>query len=645
MHRDKKLGLALGILLVGIVAAFFFRNEPRKDSDLPRLEDAQALDDAIEEKPIAPYLPDEHPSELGEATESLAAFGGTEASQTSGSSADGGAASLIDDDWSFLQEGDENDLLTQANPGPPDPIRQHEIPPAPAEIQIDDVNAGWQITGESPRPGAASRNSGRSQTSDTYRENRPSVRSVSQSRAVETSSSRDTVAAKPSAYSRTSRSHVGSRTTDTAPISRTATSTRQPATAGSTSRRTFRVNEYRVQAGDTLTGLSSRFLGTHKRYSELYEANRDRMKSPDDLKAGMLIRIPEATVARSEPAPTAFEQSEAPTTVDEPASTGNTVARSTAFGESPESDSPPRGTTSLETDFLEDGDRLPAESSALKQLDELSGFDEDLSGGSTSDRSQSASGTTASEKTAGENTVAGRESVSDDTPPSPAESRDSSFGGDDQPFGSEEEADEMEQPGPIAAVESGEKSTGEPAGRAEQRIARTEENATSRKVEAKSVSVQSGSPEPPSRRTPENPYGLYLIEPVDTADEDSEPEPAAARAAQSPAVSERAVLKQKFVPARSPLANRRPAAPVDTTRTAPVNPPAGRSTSNRAEPNSALRPGTWVIRRGDTLEGIAVKVYGRRSAATTIFEANRDQLRNPNLLRPGMELRLPIPAR
>ncbi|MCA9115710.1 MAG: LysM peptidoglycan-binding domain-containing protein, partial [Planctomycetaceae bacterium] len=314
-------------------------------------------------------------------------------------------------------------------------------------------------------------------------------------------------------------------------------------------------------------------------------------------------------------------------------------------GESPESDSSPRGTTSRETDFLEEGDRLPAESSALKQLDELSGFDDDLLGGSTSYRSQSASGTTASEKTASGKTVAGRESVSDDTPPSPAERSDSSFGGDNRPFGSEEEADEMEQPGPIAAAESEEKSTASPAARAEQMIARTEENATSRKVEAKSVSVQSGSPEPPSRRTPENPYGLYLIEPVDTADEDSEPEPAAARAAQSPAVSESAVLKQKFVPARSPLANRRPAAPVDTTRTAPVNPPAGRATSNPAEPGSALRPGTWVIRRGDTLEGIAVKVYGRRSAATTIFEANRDQLRNPNLLRPGMELRLPVPAR
>jgi nucleoid-associated protein YgaU len=47
------------------------------------------------------------------------------------------------------------------------------------------------------------------------------------------------------------------------------------------------------------------------------------------------------------------------------------------------------------------------------------------------------------------------------------------------------------------------------------------------------------------------------------------------------------------------------------------------------------------VAAGDTLESIAMKFYGDRAAATRIWQANRDQLRNPGLLVPGMELRLP----
>ena len=49
---------------------------------------------------------------------------------------------------------------------------------------------------------------------------------------------------------------------------------------------------YTVQYGDTLSGLAIRFLGTSRRYLELYEANRDILASPDDLQVGMKLRIP-----------------------------------------------------------------------------------------------------------------------------------------------------------------------------------------------------------------------------------------------------------------------------------------------------------------------------------------------------------------
>jgi len=45
--------------------------------------------------------------------------------------------------------------------------------------------------------------------------------------------------------------------------------------------------------------------------------------------------------------------------------------------------------------------------------------------------------------------------------------------------------------------------------------------------------------------------------------------------------------------------------------------------------------------RGDTLGGIARKYYGKASLYMKIFEANRDQLDNPDLIKVGQKLRIP----
>lgn len=49
---------------------------------------------------------------------------------------------------------------------------------------------------------------------------------------------------------------------------------------------------YRVRKGDTLTGIATRLLGNSQRYRDIYEANRDRLSSPDALRVGMDLRIP-----------------------------------------------------------------------------------------------------------------------------------------------------------------------------------------------------------------------------------------------------------------------------------------------------------------------------------------------------------------
>lgn len=53
---------------------------------------------------------------------------------------------------------------------------------------------------------------------------------------------------------------------------------------------------------------------------------------------------------------------------------------------------------------------------------------------------------------------------------------------------------------------------------------------------------------------------------------------------------------------------------------------------------------TYTVKKGDTLSHIAQHHYGKASKWHAIFEANRDQLDNPDLIQPGQVLKLPADA-
>ena len=75
-----------------------------------------------------------------------------------------------------------------------------------------------------------------------------------------------------------------------------------------------------------------------------------------------------------------------------------------------------------------------------------------------------------------------------------------------------------------------------------------------------------------------------------------------------------------------------------------LQPGDGEAVRQTAEPAPANRngpPATLRVAEGDSLESIAVRFYGDRTAAARIWQANRDRLRSPDLLVPGIELRLP----
>ncbi len=53
---------------------------------------------------------------------------------------------------------------------------------------------------------------------------------------------------------------------------------------------------------------------------------------------------------------------------------------------------------------------------------------------------------------------------------------------------------------------------------------------------------------------------------------------------------------------------------------------------------------TYTVQKGDTLSAISKQVYGKASAWNQIFEANRDQLKDPDRIQPGQVLKIPAKA-
>jgi len=56
---------------------------------------------------------------------------------------------------------------------------------------------------------------------------------------------------------------------------------------------------------------------------------------------------------------------------------------------------------------------------------------------------------------------------------------------------------------------------------------------------------------------------------------------------------------------------------------------------------SAASDQSYTVVSGDSLSKIAKKFYGNASAWNKIFQANKDTISNPDLIRPGQVLRIP----
>jgi nucleoid-associated protein YgaU len=87
--------------------------------------------------------------------------------------------------------------------------------------------------------------------------------------------------------------------------------------------------------------------------------------------------------------------------------------------------------------------------------------------------------------------------------------------------------------------------------------------------------------------------------------------------------------------------------PVFDDRSEPVQaaPPAASDTFvivSEGRGGGALdQPRTHKVRKGETLAQVAKRYYGDDSEWRRIYSANRDVLKDPNRLKPGVTLRIP----
>lgn len=189
MHPDKKVGLALGILLIGFVAALFFRNEaPDPDREAPSLAHPTDLDNRIRHQRHTPYLPDnERPTQ----------------------------------DVARVPEG----LVPEVAPEIPGQSRSLGSSPVPEPIRS---NGQREKVVPVPSPGS-------------------DVAVI------------DATVTKSGASGRNEKTNSGT---------------------------------HEVVAGETLSSISLKYLGTNRRFLDVYEANRDVLRGPNDLVVGMKLKIP-----------------------------------------------------------------------------------------------------------------------------------------------------------------------------------------------------------------------------------------------------------------------------------------------------------------------------------------------------------------
>jgi nucleoid-associated protein YgaU len=67
---------------------------------------------------------------------------------------------------------------------------------------------------------------------------------------------------------------------------------------GDTNELAVKFEQYTVREGDTLSDIARRLLGARGRWQELYDLNRDRVRNPDDVSPGTVLKVPASSTSK-----------------------------------------------------------------------------------------------------------------------------------------------------------------------------------------------------------------------------------------------------------------------------------------------------------------------------------------------------------
>ena len=264
MHTDRKIGFAMGILLIGIVAALFFRNEPLVDSSVPTVRRERELNQRLRERDVAVYLKDDAKE--------------TPKPESSDAEAETEPAWTLRDVLKNMDARNKSipSPVVRSEKGLGKPRRKSETSETDSNVEVIPRSRDEHRERTLIADGSLDDESG--VIADTPRTKLPPLMPVVEPIPGEKPTSKKSSSEKPG-----TDDPVVEPAKDPVPVVKP--DFQPPA----------EFDEYVVKYGDTLSGIAQKMLGAQSRYQEIFEANRDRMASPDRLDVGKPIRIPRTT--------------------------------------------------------------------------------------------------------------------------------------------------------------------------------------------------------------------------------------------------------------------------------------------------------------------------------------------------------------
>lgn len=252
MHQDKKVGLALALLVLGFVGAFCLRQDQDTTVQIPELNDPHYLDEQIADKDRTPYFDNQSKDNQNTLLGSEQALTGIDANQRSSSDSHVSTPTISHTTSKKISNAERWAEM-------PEFLKEIELP----EEQFSNTNLKDSVFEPNLQQGMM-RPTSQGSTPNPIHSGSENIK-PQHNNAWEVNPSQQ----KPE------------------------TRRREP------NRPSVRIHT--VKSGETLSEISIRYLGSSKKYREIFNLNRDRLRSPNDIREGMKLRIPVYGPSKSKP--------------------------------------------------------------------------------------------------------------------------------------------------------------------------------------------------------------------------------------------------------------------------------------------------------------------------------------------------------